>query len=126
MGRETKVGLLAGMAFIVCFAMILANRGRPPRTAVHRVYRVDRGDTKASPASRPAEVRSAPVSPASASPGPRARGARRAVRRLPDDRPVHSAAGGRVTAVAPPGSGRSLPLPEAMPNPAAVSVSSAE
>ncbi len=32
MARETKVGLLAGLAFIVCFAVILANRGRngPP------------------------------------------------------------------------------------------------
>jgi len=28
MARETKVGLLAGLAFIVCFAVILANRGR--------------------------------------------------------------------------------------------------
>lgn len=27
MARETKVGLLAGLAFIVCFAVILANRG---------------------------------------------------------------------------------------------------
>ncbi len=28
MARETKVGLLAGLAFIICFAIILANRGR--------------------------------------------------------------------------------------------------
>ncbi len=28
MARETKVGLLAGLAFIICFAVILANRGR--------------------------------------------------------------------------------------------------
>jgi nucleoid-associated protein YgaU len=27
MARETKVGLLAGLAFIICFAVILANRG---------------------------------------------------------------------------------------------------
>lgn len=37
MARETKVGLLAGLAFIICFAIILANRGRqdppvPPRS----------------------------------------------------------------------------------------------
>jgi len=36
MARETKVGLLAGLAFIICFAVILTNRGRdnvvaPPR-----------------------------------------------------------------------------------------------
>lgn len=28
MARETKVGLLAGLAFIICFAVILTNRGR--------------------------------------------------------------------------------------------------
>lgn len=28
MGRETKVGLLAGLTFITCFAVILANRGK--------------------------------------------------------------------------------------------------
>lgn len=28
MARETKVGLLVGLAFIICFAVILANRGR--------------------------------------------------------------------------------------------------
>jgi len=28
MGRETKIGLLAGLAFIICFALILANRGQ--------------------------------------------------------------------------------------------------
>ncbi len=38
MARETKVGLLAGLAFIICFAILLANRGRqdpptPPRDA---------------------------------------------------------------------------------------------
>lgn len=31
MARETKVGLLAGLAFIVCFAVILANRGQDER-----------------------------------------------------------------------------------------------
>lgn len=32
MARETKVGLVAGLAFIICFAVILSNRGRlvPP------------------------------------------------------------------------------------------------
>lgn len=33
MARETKVGLLAGLAFIICFAMILANRGQTRRYA---------------------------------------------------------------------------------------------
>ena len=28
MARETKVGLIAGLAFIICFAVILANRGQ--------------------------------------------------------------------------------------------------
>lgn len=30
MAKETKIGLLAGLAFIICFAVILANRGRRP------------------------------------------------------------------------------------------------
>ena len=43
MARETKVGLLAGLAFIVCFAVILANRGREVQTPLHRPYVVDAG-----------------------------------------------------------------------------------
>lgn len=30
MAKETKIGLLAGLAFIICFAIILANRGQRP------------------------------------------------------------------------------------------------
>jgi len=45
MARETKVGLLAGLAFIVCFAVILANRGREEPPATHLSYNVDLGDT---------------------------------------------------------------------------------
>ena len=39
MGRETKVGLLAGLAFIICFAIILANRGRqePPTAPLSHI-----------------------------------------------------------------------------------------
>ncbi len=33
MARETKVGLLVGLAFIICFAVILANRGRDDTAA---------------------------------------------------------------------------------------------
>lgn len=33
MSREAKVGLLSGLAFIIVFAMILANRGQPQRLA---------------------------------------------------------------------------------------------
>ena len=38
MARETKVGLLAGLAFIICFAVILANRGQdgPASQAMRR------------------------------------------------------------------------------------------
>ncbi|MCH7704657.1 MAG: LysM peptidoglycan-binding domain-containing protein [Planctomycetes bacterium] len=32
MARETKIGLIAGLGFIVCFAIILTNRGRPNAT----------------------------------------------------------------------------------------------
>lgn len=43
MARETKVGLLAGLAFIICFAIILANGGHPKRATTHWPYLVDQG-----------------------------------------------------------------------------------
>lgn len=52
MARETKVGLLAGLAFIVCFAVILANRGREVQTPLHRSYVVDAGQAASESQSR--------------------------------------------------------------------------
>lgn len=47
MARETKVGLVTGLAFIVCFAFILANRGKQQPPTVHQPYVVDPGiDTR--------------------------------------------------------------------------------
>lgn len=67
MARETKVGLLAGLAFIICFAVILANRGRPVSTAMSPPYLVDGG----SRARQVAEtVGSQTMSPDRAEPGP--------------------------------------------------------
>ena len=43
MARETKIGLIVGLTFIICFAVILANRGRPRPTNTHVTYAVDRG-----------------------------------------------------------------------------------
>jgi len=43
MARETKVGLLAGLAFIICFAIILANRGRQEPPIPPRSYLTDGG-----------------------------------------------------------------------------------
>lgn len=43
MARETKVGLLAGLAFIICFAIILANRGRQDSPVPPRSYMTDSG-----------------------------------------------------------------------------------
>lgn len=43
MARETKVGLLAGLAFIICFAIILANRGRQELPAPPRSHLTDSG-----------------------------------------------------------------------------------
>ena len=55
MAKETKVGLLTGLAFIVCFAVILANRGtvhRPPADAGYGMYEeLDRGGVDAYPRS---------------------------------------------------------------------------
>lgn len=44
MGKETKIGLIAGLAFIICFAIILTNRGGPEPLTTHRPYLVDGGD----------------------------------------------------------------------------------
>lgn len=41
MARETKVGLLAGLAFIICFAIILANRGGRSPVTVELPYLAD-------------------------------------------------------------------------------------
>lgn len=43
MARETKIGLIVGLTFIICFAVILANRGRPRPANAHVTYAVDRG-----------------------------------------------------------------------------------
>jgi len=43
MARETKVGLLAGLAFIICFAIILTNRGRDSAVAPPRPVMSDSG-----------------------------------------------------------------------------------
>lgn len=43
MARETKVGLLAGLAFIICFAIILTNRGRDSTVAPPRPVMSDSG-----------------------------------------------------------------------------------
>lgn len=56
MGRETKVGLLAGLAFIICFAIILANRGRQEPPMVPLPYLVD-GTVAVGPAAQTPDVR---------------------------------------------------------------------
>ncbi len=38
MASETKVGVVAGLAFIICFAVILANRGRQTVTDAPASY----------------------------------------------------------------------------------------
>ena len=43
MARETKVGLLAGLAFIICFAILLANRGRQDPPSPPRFHMTDGG-----------------------------------------------------------------------------------
>lgn len=51
MARETKIGLLVGMGFIVCFAIILSNRGTDNPANVRRAIPpvVDANDANASP-----------------------------------------------------------------------------
>ena len=40
MARETKLGMLVGLGFIICFAIILENRGRRDRVAVQMPHEV--------------------------------------------------------------------------------------
>ena len=49
MARETKVGLLVGLAFIICFAIILANRGEPDRIAGQLPYYLLMNENPARP-----------------------------------------------------------------------------
>ena len=59
MARETKVGLLAGLAFIICFAVILANRGHQDLIPAQLAY--DGGSHPPSPAHSPARRTSSPA-----------------------------------------------------------------
>lgn len=43
MAKETKVGLLAGLAFIICFAVILANRGRQEAVTQRLAFPAEQG-----------------------------------------------------------------------------------
>lgn len=63
MANETKVGLLAGLAFIVCFAVILTQRGRPQAGAESVTTLVDGvvGGRGVSPLSPSAPRREAPA-----------------------------------------------------------------
>ena len=90
MARETKVGLLAGLAFIICFAIILANRGRQEPIAPPRSYLADGG------ASVPRAVQ---------------QGASR-MNAMPAGRDVTPSRVDRPTSVAPPASGAELLLPD--------------
>ncbi len=73
MARETKVGLLAGLAFIVCFAIILTNKGqRDPLPASSRMADASRREAPVG-ASRPATHPAVRNRPRAASPTPRAR-----------------------------------------------------
>lgn len=58
MARETKVGVITGLAFIICFAIVLANRGTSrtePTVAHHRARSVHGASTSDlhSPAAQP-------------------------------------------------------------------------
>jgi len=52
MAQETKVGLLAGLAFIVCFAVILTNRGSERFSSEDFGPRADSRTTYSTPAAR--------------------------------------------------------------------------
>lgn len=71
MGSETKVGLLVGMCFIVCFAIILAHRGAADPQRPRPAFEITTADSPAAqptrahtPAESPAPVREATRTPA--------------------------------------------------------------
>ncbi len=70
MARETKVGLLAGLAFIICFAIILANRGRQEAVTTHLSYPVDRNVAQDAATNGAAVVLPSRAAPASESSSP--------------------------------------------------------
>jgi len=63
MGSETKVGLLVGMCFIVCFAIILAHRGAPEPQHPRSAFEISTAD-EAAPAGQPQTTEVSPATPA--------------------------------------------------------------
>mgnify|MGYP001581031377 CR=1 FL=1 len=105
MARETKVGLLAGLAFIVCFAVILANRGRNGPPGLSDSVLTDAGVTVPTSGQRNA----APLrNPRGASP---ADGRRAASSSQPARPPANHTSNGAPTRLADstPASGAELP-----------------
>lgn len=112
MARETKVGLLAGLAFIVCFAVILANRGRNGPPGLSDSVLTDAGAAVPTSVQRNAAPRSDdlghPRNPRGASP---ADGRRAASSSQPASPPANHSSNGAPTRLADsmPASGAELP-----------------
>ncbi len=70
MAKETKVGLLAGLAFIICFAVILANRGRQEAVTQRLAFPADQGSGHGGlrRAARPGPVAGNPNTPGAPTP----------------------------------------------------------
>ncbi len=60
MARETKIGLLAGLAFIICFAIILSQRGDMGKSSTS-LFRPSTATTRNNPARRNSMTSLAPV-----------------------------------------------------------------
>lgn len=112
MARETKVGLLAGLAFIVCFAVILANRGRNGPPGLSDSVLTDASTTVPTSVQRSAAPKSGdlghPRNPRGASP---ADGRRAASTLQPARPPANHSSNGAPTRLADstPASGAELP-----------------
>lgn len=109
MARETKIGLLAGLAFIICFAVILSQRGRSSKPS-QSIFQRGIQTTQSKPRGRPMISESRrEVLPVEASPA----GLGQLVTHSPDESPqaLKSLDNYANDAMEPSGSGADVPLP---------------
>lgn len=106
MARETKIGLLAGLAFIICFAVILSQRGRssrPSQSIFQRGTQTTQGKPKRRPMISPSRREVLPGNSTPVGPG-------QLVTHSPDDS-QHTSKPFNNDTMEPSGSGADVNLP---------------
>ena len=116
MARETKVGLLTGLAFIICFAIILANRGRQEPGTTHWPYLVD-GGANVQRAARDLAFQPSSTHPPSTPAGQTAAAPQQTTQPAVSSNPVRTDRDGSARQTGGgPGSGAEAPLPARVGN----------